>query len=500
MNSNIWNKNFTYDVLIIGSGMGGSALAYALKDSGLSVLMVERGDFIKQEKENWDVHEIVENRRYASREIWIDRQGQSFTPRMYYNVGGNSKFFGGTAFRLRESDFRNWPVNYSDFAPWYEKAEELLGVRGKSGEDPTEPPRKEYPFTAASHEQVITDLAVDLEKQGLHPFHLPIAIDQGPGGKCRKGSPCDGFPCMVRAKGDGENRFLRPLYLKTDSNLTLLTGAYAVKLLYAGKKNLIEGARILHEGKEYDQKARLVVVSAGAVNSAALLLRSRDEKHKSGAANTTDLVGRNYMSHINSVMLALSPLKKNPTVFQKTLGLNDFYERGWGNIQLRGKIQREMLKTRSGGILKSLAGVIAPRSIDLWLMTEDPPERENRIILREDNRIQLSVEHRNTEAHRQLISAASRMMRKAGYPLIFVDKRDIRAVQHQCGTIRFGRTAEEAPLDPFGRSWDHPNLFVVDASFFPTSGAVNPALTIAAQGLRAGDHISRAGLGDFIDR
>ena len=473
--------------------MGGSALAYALKDSGFSVLMIERGDFIKQEKENWNIHEIVENKRYASREEWIDRNGEPFIPRMYYNVGGNSKFFGGSAFRLRETDFEKWPVSYRDFAPWYDKAEELLGVRGAAGEDPTEPPRKKYPLTAAPHERVIADLADRLKKQGLHPFHLPIAIDQGPGGKCRKGSPCDGFPCMVRAKGDGENRFLRPLYLKADSNLTLLKGAYAQKLLFSDNKNLIAGVRILYQGKEYDQKARLLVVSAGAVNSAALLLRSRDEKHKKGAANTSDMVGRNYMSHINSVMLALSPLKHNPTVFQKTLGLNDYYERGWGNIQLRGKIHPEMLRTRSGSLMKSLAGYIAPRSIDLWLMTEDPPEKENRVILGTNNQIQLSVEHKNTQAHKQLITAAARMMKKAGYPLIFVDRRDIRAVQHQCGTIRFGSSAGESPLDPNGRSWDHPNLFVVDASFFPTSGAVNPALTIAAQGLRAGEYISRNG-------
>ncbi len=491
MNANIWDKNFLYDVLIIGSGMGGSALAYGLKDSGLSVLMLERGDFIKQEKENWDVHEVVNARRYGTDETWLDRNGKPFTPRMYYNVGGNSKFFGGSAFRLRESDFRSWPLTYADFSPWYDKAEKILGVRGAAGEDPTEPPRGEFPLPPAEHEPAIAELARKIRRQGLHPVHLPVAIDQGPGGKCRKGSPCDGFPCMVRAKGDGENRFLRPLYLRSDSRLTLLTGAFAETLVYSRSDNRIDGVRFRYKGERFIQKARWIVVSAGAVNSAALLLRSRDASHTRGASNSSDQVGRNYMSHINSVMLALSPFRKNPTVFQKTLTVNDYYQRGWGNIQLRGKILPEMLQTRSGGVLKAGSFFIAPRSIDLWLMSEDPPQRSNQVIITEDDRIQLAVEHHNRNAHQNLIKAASRMMRRAGYPLIFVDKRDIKAVQHQCGTVRFGSDSGKSPLDLYCRSYDHPNLFVVDAGFFPTSGAVNPALTVAAQGLRVGHYISR---------
>jgi len=505
MNTNKkWISDKIYDFIIIGSGMGGSAVAHALKDSGASVLMLERGGFIKQEKENWDVSEIARKRRYAADETWYDKNGNPFRPRMFYNVGGNSKFFGGSSFRLRKEDFsEHWPVTYEEMAPWYGKAETLLGVRGSEGEDPTAPEGTEYNLPPVEHEPVISDLALRLKKQGLHPFHLPLAIDSGPGGRCRKGSPCDGFPCMVRAKGDAENRLLRPLILNSASNLTLLTSARVIKLISSSRpadpgRTEIEAVQFEHEGKTYLQKGRRIILCAGAVNSAALLLASATERFPGGLANSSDMVGRNYMAHNNSVMMALSPFRKNPTVFQKTLAVNDFYRMGWGNIQLRGKIKKEMLLSKTNPLYRILAGPIARRSVDLWIMSEDFPRPENRVTLNSNGSIRLEYQVNNTENHQRLIQAASRMMRKAGYPIHFTERRGVSAVQHQCGTVRMGESALSAPLNKWCRSYDHPNLYVVDAGFFPASGAVNPALTIAAMGLRVGEYLVKEYSADGI--
>jgi choline dehydrogenase-like flavoprotein len=494
-----------FDVIIIGSGFGGATVAHVLKDTGVAVLILERGDFLKQEKENWDVAKVSLNRRYDSEDTWYDRTGKPFQPRIYYYVGGNSKVFGGAAFRLREQDFASriheggstitWPITYAELKPYYDRAELLLEVHGKKGQDPTEPPGDEFPFPPIPHEPVIEELAAKLRKQGLHPFHLPLAIDLGPGGRCQKGSPCDGFPCMVRAKGDAENRLLRPMLLKKTSNVTLWTNSFVTRLETTEDGARVARVCVLREGKEVLVSGKLFVLAAGAVNSAVLLLISKNDRHPKGLANSSGLVGRNFMSHHCTVLLAVHPWKKNPTRFQKTLAVNDFYNSGsdagkpLGNIQLRGKIKPEMLRVRRNLLLRLFSRAIAERSVDLWIMTEDLLDPENRVEVGEKGRIRLIRRPSNWRAHEQLVQKAKEMMRRAGYPICIVDSRGITAVQHQCGTIRFGNDRKTAVLDTWCRAFDVSNLYVVDASFFPTSGAVNPSLTIVAQALRAAEHI-----------
>lgn len=478
-----------FDVVIIGSGFGGATVAHVLKGSGASVLILERGGFLKQEKANWDVAEVSLKRRYDSRDTWYDRKGKPFQPRIYYYVGGNSKVFGGAALRLREQDFTAaWPFFYSELKPFYQQAEVLLEVHGKKGEDPTEPPRDEFPFPPIPHEPVIEKLAARLRAQGLRPFHLPLAIDLGGGGRCQKGSPCDGFPCMVRAKGDAENRLLRPMLLNGTSNVKLWTDCLVLRLETTEDGKRVARACVLREGKEIMVSGRLFVLAAGAVNSAVLLLKSRSDRHPNGLANSSGLVGRNFMSHHYTVLLAINPWKKNPTRFQKTLAVNDYYH-SLGNIQLRGKVKPEMLKTRRNWLLTTFSKAIAERSLDLWVMSEDFPDPDNRVEVDEAGRIVLIRRPTNWRAHRQLVRKAKAMMRRAGYPICLVDRRGITAVQHQCGTIRFGNDPKSAVLDTWCRAYDLENLYVVDASFFPTSGAVNPSLTIVAQALRAAEHI-----------
>jgi choline dehydrogenase-like flavoprotein len=490
-----------YDIVIVGSGLGGSAAARVLQDTGRSILILERGDYVKQEPENWDVVEVAVKRRYDSPEKWIDGKGREFSPRTYYNVGGSTKFYGGTALRFREGDFVShpagtartvgWPFDYAELAPWYDKAERLLEVHGQTGEDPTEPPRGAFPFPALEHEAVIGTLAENLARQGLHPVHLPIAIDQGGKGRCIKGSPCDGFPCQYRAKGDAENRILRPLLLKKHPNLTLWTNAYVDRLDTDASGARVTSARVVRGGETVVVEADTFIVSAGAVNSAALLLRSKSSRHPRGLANGSDQVGRNFMSHNNTVLLAFSPWRKNPTVFQKTLTIHDFYE--WGTMQCRGKVKPEMLQSKKDWFVRTFRKFIAARSVDFWVMSEDLADPDNRVTVDEAGRIHLTRRTTNAQAHQKLIGLAKKALRRAGLPWCVVDERGINAIQHQCGTVRMGIDPATSVLDPWCRSHEVNNLWVIDASFFPSSAAVNPALTVLAQALRAAEHL-KAGL------
>lgn len=494
-----------YDILIIGSGFGGATAAHVLAETGASILMLERGGFLRQEKQNWDVSEVSVKRRYDAGETWFDGEGRPFQPRIYYDVGGCSKVFGGAALRLRPEDFTprdhyggssvGWPCSYGELEPYYRRAEILLQVHGRRGEDPTAGGRGEYPCAPVPHEPVIADLAEKWRGLGLHPFHLPLAIDQGPGGRCRKGSPCDGFPCMVRAKLDAENAILRPMLLRKTGNLTLWTGSFVRKLETDGAGNRVVRAVVEQGGERRIVEAERFILSAGAVNSAALLLRSKSRRHPSGLANSSGLVGTNFMSHNNSVLLALSPWRMNPTRFQKTLAVNDFYhggpgsDRPLGHIQMRGKVKPEMLGRGKPLAIRLARRPIAARSVDLWVMSEDLALAGNRVVVDAQERIHLLRRPTNSEAHERLLEQARRIMKSSGYRICIVDRRGTSAIQHQCGTIRFGTNPREAVLDPWCRAFDLDNLYVMDASFFPSSGAVNPSLTIVAQVLRAADRL-----------
>lgn len=486
-----------YDVVVIGSGVGGSAAVHELVGTGKSLLLLERGDFVRQEPANWDVTEVAVKRRYDAAETWIDRDGKPFSPRAYYNVGGATKFYGGSALRLRPSDFEAhsfpegssvaWPYRYEDLAPWYERAEALLQVHGRAGEDPDEGPRGPFPHEPLDHEPRVSDLAERLSRQGVHPLHLPIAVDQGPRGRCVKGSPCDGFPCQYRAKGDAENRLLRPVLLKKPANLTLWTGALVTRLETDGTGRRVVAAVVVRGGQEVRVEADLFILAAGAVNSAALLLRSGNGRHPNGLANSSDQVGRNFMSHNNTVILALDPFRTNPTRFQKTLAVHDFYDEG--TFQCRGKVLPEMLASKPSFWLRTYRRAIAARSLDFWVMSEDLALPQNRVTVDGQGRIHLARHETNMVTHRRFVRRVQRLLGRAGLTLQFVDERGIQAIQHQCGTLRFGTDPATSVLDPWGRTHDVDNLYVWDASFFPSSAAVNPALTILAQTLRAVDHL-----------
>ncbi|MGH3626692.1 MAG: GMC family oxidoreductase [Sciscionella sp.] len=492
------------DIVIVGSGMGGATLAYALRDSGAQILVLERGDFLPSEPENWDATAVFRGRRYQTDDRWYTGAGKPFAPETHYVVGGNTKVYGATLPRFRASDFETtdhaegvspgWPISYGVLAPFYAEAERLYGVHGSRDEDPTDPDRTDpFPEEAIDHEPAIQELAERLTDQGLRPYHLPLGVDAGRGGGCILCRTCDGFPCKLRAKHDAETASLRRAMERPNVSLRVRTQALQLITDATGKR--VEALTVSKEGTIEQVRAGTFVLACGAVNSAALLLRSANDRHPHGLANASDQVGRNYMAHVNTVMMSLNVRRANPTTFQKTLGVNDFYlgDDGFphpmGNLQLLGKLLPEMITRETRYVPQRLVRWLTDHSVDWWIMSEDLPVPENRVTLDSDERITVSWSPRGLRSHRELVARAKRMMRRAGYRVNITRRMGIATVAHQCGTVRFGTDPTSSVLDPYCRSHDVENLYVVDASFFPSSSAMNPALTVAAQALRVGAHM-----------
>jgi choline dehydrogenase-like flavoprotein len=499
------DRDLSYDLIIIGSGAGGGTLAYALRESGRRILIVERGDYLPQEPENWNPRAIFKGKRYKPSEVWTDSQGRPFQPGVHYFVGGNTKVYGAAPPRFRQEDFEAveheggtspaWPWRYTDFEPYYAAAEAIYWVHGEPWGDPTDPPRSSpFPYPAVPHEPFIEALRDQLRGQGLRPSWLPLGIDLRPGGGCIRCKTCDGFPCRVLAKADADVCAVRPAL--ESPHVELCPRAFARRLLTDASGKRVVAVEVERDGERLELHADIFVVSCGAANSAALLLRSANGLHPNGLANSSGLVGRNYMVHNNTAMMAVDPRRRNPTVFQKTMAVNDYYYRGpgWpyplGNLQLLGKLQAGMLTAEKPFVPRPVLQSMADHSVDWWVMSEDLPDPENRVTVgHSSGNIRVHWKPNNRASHEKLIQAGSRMLREAGYPLVLVQRMGIATNSHQCGTLRFGEDPASAVLDPFCNTYDIDNLYVVDSSFFPSSAAMNPALTIAAQSLRVADYI-----------
>jgi choline dehydrogenase-like flavoprotein len=490
------------DVAIIGSGMGGGMLARALTEKGIQVLVLERGTRLPRESQNWDPTSVFLENRYKNAGIWRDGSNhRDFSPGVHYYVGGNTKVYGASLIRFREIDFKAyeaaegvspaWPFTYDQLEPYYLKAESALRVRGTAGADLTEPMRSgDYLYPALEHEKYVADFAKSLSRQGLHPYQMAMGIDLGAGGSCIRCNTCDGFPCKLGAKNDAETCGIDPAL--ATGNAQLLEGLIITRLIHdASGKRIIKAMGRKGED-EIEINAKTFVVSAGAANSAALLLNSKSDKHPDGLSNSSGLVGRNWMVHNATFMVGLNPAKKNSSIFQKTLSFNDWYSEsqagyGLGNVQMLGKLQGPMFKASKPWIPSSILKAFAARTIDIYLESEDLPDTENRITLDSKGGIVINWVPNNMKAHYELISQARTALRKAGFPFVFKERMGIETNSHQCGTLVAGNNPQKSVLDQFCRSHDVENLFVVDSSFFPSSAAANPALTIAAQAFRVAE-------------
>ncbi len=548
-----------FDVIIIGTGAGGGTLLHRLAPSGKRILVLERGPFLAREKDNWNYHGSF---KYYSSEVMYNREGGEIRPGFSYHVGGNTKVYGAALFRLREKDFEafrhrdgispEWPIKYNDWEPYYTEAEKLYQVHGKAGEDPTEPWRSgEYPHPPISHEPRIKEVFEILKARGMRPYPAPMGVRLNEAAMhlspCIRCDTCDGYPCMVHAKSDAEVMCVRPALFgqrhnaekplkrlvaatpgytglkpgvnesgedtgKAGSgrNITLLTEAKVLRLHTSASGREVTGVVVEVGGETLVFKADVVVVACGAVNSSALLLRSANDKHPNGLANNSSgLVGRNLMKHVLGSLIGVSTLKANPSKFQKTMAINDFYwgEPGYefpmGNIQLMGKTVIEGLRGLEAKYAPLTIEEVAKNSIDWWLTTEDLPETRNQVRVEGDQRIVIDYTENNAEPFDRLVERWKGILKeigcgchivpqanyfapKAGY---FTTKMPMHSLGHQVGTCKFGEDPRTSVLDLNCRAHEVENLYVVDGSFFVSSGAVNPTLTIVANALRVGDHL-----------
>lgn len=519
------NNASHYDIIIIGTGAGGGTLAHQLAPTGKRILILERGDFLPREKDNWDPAEVYQKARYYTHaEKWVNKDEQEFSPQTCYWVGGNTKVYGAALLRLRERDFETvqhkngispeWPLKYSDFEPYYAEAEKLFDVHGQRGEDPTEPPASgEYPFPPARHEPAMQKIADSISAAGYYPFHLPVGLKLNEVDKtlsqCIRCDTCDGYPCLVHAKADSEVNCIRPT--RQLDNVTLLTGAMVSQLHTDESGREITAVSVEMNEEQHLFSADVVVVSCGTINSAALLLRSANDRHPHGLANRSDQVGRNFMKHMSTAMVSLST-EPNPSVHQKTIAVNDFY---WGEpdfpypmgmVQNTGNVKGGMIPADAPPLLapyvklapEALLDTIAGYATGWWLQTEDLPSSENRVRV-VNGKLHLDYTMHDVEARDRLIHRWTSVIKSLDegtkhvvpfglYPRTI---QPLAAVAHQCGTCRFGTDPDSSVLNLNCQTHNIDNLYVVDGSFFPSNSGVNPTLTIIANAIRVADHLKQ---------
>lgn len=488
-----------YDVIIIGTGAGGGTLARKLAPTGKKILVLERGEFLAKESSELVNVEVFKKEQYHAPEQWYDEDGEPFYPQTSYSVGGNTKIYSGVLMRLRERDFENvphqdgtspaWGLKYSDFEPYYTQAEQLYQVHGKTGEDPTEPPHSaDYPFTEVAHESQVQVVVEQLLKQGLHPAYLPIGLGN-------------------QGRTDAEDTGVTPSL--QSGNVTLKTSAQVVCLHTNPSGSEVKAVQAQVGQQSYLFLGSLVVLACGAINSAALLLRSANDPHPNGLANGSNLVGRNLMKQQLSVVVQLIS-SANSGLFQRSVSVNDFY---WGDsnfsypmghVQNAGGILQDVIFAEAPPIFSALARVmpdfglrqLATRSIGWWLQTEDLPNADNRIRFVGD-KLHINYKPSNVEAHDRLVYRWLDVLKEveAAQPSGFnrgVHPRSdmpVQVVAHQCGTCRFGEDPKTSVLNLDCRAHEVDNLYVVDSSFFPSSASVSPALTVIANALRVGEHL-----------
>ncbi|MGH6986363.1 MAG: GMC oxidoreductase [Caulobacteraceae bacterium] len=513
----------SFDVVIVGSGAGGASLAQRLAPTGKSILLLERGEHLPREAENWSPKAVFIENRYRTKEVWYDRFGKPFHPNTHYWVGGNTTFYGAALFRFRDSDFEEvrhkggvspaWPISLTDLAPYYDEAERLWQVHGARGEDPTEAGGEPaYPYPAVRHDPGIALLKSHWESQGWRPFSMPLGVrldEADPvSSPCIKCRTCGGYPCLLKAKVDARTAAVEPLF--GAPNVTLLTGRKAVRVETDAKGRA--ATAVVCQGVNGKERfsGDIIALAAGAAPTAALMLASAGPGSESGLANGSGQVGRNYMFHTLTAMVSLTA-GHVATTFPKTLAVNDFYHRDpaggfdWpmGHIQLLEYMSGQTLEGEISNWLPPalvpapLAGALASRLLSMLVISEDLPDPDNRVHLRPDGSIVLDYRHNNLEGHERLVERLKASLDgfvDHAHPISqhhfqFDSLLPLYGTAHQCGTVRFGADPGASALDSNCKAHEIDNLYVVDTSVFPSAAAVNPTLTCVANALRVGDHL-----------
>ncbi|HEY7683083.1 MAG TPA: GMC family oxidoreductase [Gemmatimonadales bacterium] len=514
-----------WDAVVIGSGFGGVMAATPLVEAGMSVLLLERGDWVRRGAENWAPSGAgLLTPHFSTESSYQTRSsGQERPTGLFFNVGGPSVFYGAASLRYREPDFTPgpdivgdsgaaWPLRYPDLEPWYAAAERMLGVAGEAGADPSEPPRSS-PFPIgplAARTEFGERLARAARALGLQPFPLPLAINRDH----RSGRPaciacatCDGFACALGAKNDLSISLLPRLL---DRGLTLWSGAVVRRIVEVrGRAVGVECVDRISR-RQYRVRAERVIVAAGAIVTPQLLLASGLARlNRAG-----DLIGRFLTRHLNTVVVGVFPSPPNPRQeFQKQIALHDYYlaaprwDGGLGAIQQVGMPPAGVVAAQLPFPLGALARLALPHLGGLLTIVEDQPQYRNRIELRPERPAPYGlppvvIDHRysgrDLQRGRALAGRARAILARAG-ALLFYHHR-IETFSHALGTVRMGHDPVQAPLDAAGRLRGVTQLWVTDGSALPTSAAVNPSLTIAANALRIGAGIAGTGAPAALSR
>ncbi len=463
--------------------------------------MLERGGWAKRDNWDWNQRKILLEQRYKSASPLLAKQynDREFEP-IYPNeaVGGMSVFYGGASLRLRENDFGKWPIKYEDLENYYCKSERLLGVHGQSGEDVCEPRRsQDYPFRSVELAPPAQRIRAAAHKVGYRPGKIPLAINFGNGARpvCIRCNTCDGFPCKIEAKNDLTTTILQEAQ---GFGLEIMAGAIATRVVEKnGRINSVECID-KESRRPFALSAGIVLLCAGALHSPAILLRSKLE----GGSNR-EFVGRFLMRHCNAVVGFVFPRKTNPqNTFHKQLCFTEFYEdmrdkfgTATGIIQDIYTPAPEVVGHFAPRGLKKVAGVVARHMQNLLCIAEDDPQFGNGVNLAKEKDPYgveiIRITHKYTSNDRErlnyLKARARKVLRAAGGAIPYTYA--INSFSHAVGTLRFGCSPGQSVLDENCRLWGVDNLFVLDGSFMPTSGGVNPSLTIAANAFRVSDHI-----------
>ena len=513
-----------YDVCIIGAGVGGGALAHALAPTGKKILLLNRQGSLPREAGNWSPEVMFKEQRYKTDERWTDDlTGERFRPGMYYWLGGNTKVYGSALPRLHPRDFEAldtldglspaWPISYDDLAPYYDRAEREYHVHGRRGADPIEPPASgPYPHPALPHEPRIEDVARGLRGLGVRAFELPMGLkysEEDPGGgafilretfEAVGRATFDGYPDLLHLKADAETASVVPA--SRYDNVDVVTDALVTRMVTDGSGRRVTHVEATVGGEAATFRADVFALCAGAVQSAALLLRSASDAHPAGLANASGAVGRHFMRHATAKFYASASGVANPTKFQKTLAVNDYYfglpgDPEWGatplgHVHLMGKhTARQLLDDLDEGVMTlGEAQDFVDHSVDWWVQTEDLPLPQNRVTLDADGGLRVRYEPTNRRAQDKLMDVLEQKLRAIGFDRFLRVPMPISVVNHQCGTCRMGNDPATSVVDRAGRAHDLDNLYLADASVFPAAGATNPTLTIAANAFRVADGLT----------
>jgi len=470
-----------FDVIVVGSGAGGSAATYRLVRAGLRVALVEKGGRLPRDGSTLDVQRVVHDGEFKSREEWRDREGRALVPEEYFNLGGKTKWYGAALARFGAAEFRaddahacrGWPIGYDDLAPYYSEIEQLLDIRRFDCEP---------------------DLANIIEGLRAHAPQwraeaLPLGLNARIAHEAREAAHFDGFASPQGLKSDGEVKLLD--LVAGAANLTAFLGRGVTTLIGAADEprrlvgvQLVDGTVL---------RARAVVLAAGAMHSARLLERYL-AVHDLRALPAAAAVGRHFKLHLLTAVLAVSPATKTDLLRKTTLLLDD--RTPHSSVQALG-FDAELIATLIPRYVPRFAArLLSERAYGFFLQTEDGSHRDNRVRGADSRSDFPTVDYDPARIpaaqaeHRRLVHNFRRDLLRAGH-VTFAQRIPLHGTAHACGTLIAGSDPRTSVVDAVGRVHGLDGLTVADGSVLPRSSRVNPALTIYAWSLRAAERLAR---------